>query len=151
MDLGSFREDVTRELQAMGAKMTFLNEQGVATRKQLDEAQSRVVAFGIELRQGLPQLVAQVQASAQELAGMQETSRIFMRDGQALQADLRRLRAELTTLHAQAHFDVAAAAPLPAQPQQQQQPRFASGSGPLGGAGAAAAAAPLSEPQAQAQ
>ena len=36
MDLGSFREDVTRELQAMGTKTTFLTEQGADTRKRLD-------------------------------------------------------------------------------------------------------------------
>ena len=30
-DLRSFREDVTRELQATGSKVMFLNEQGVAT------------------------------------------------------------------------------------------------------------------------
>ena len=65
-ELRSFREDVTRELQATGSKVMFLNEQGVATRKQLDMVQSKMTALGIELDQGMPQLSAQVQANAQD-------------------------------------------------------------------------------------
>ena len=92
LDLRSFREDVTKEFRVTGTKTTFLHEQGAATRRQLEEMheqgaatrrqleemQSRMTAFGVELHQGLPQLTAQVQANAQELAAMQETSRIFM-------------------------------------------------------------------------
>ena len=52
---------------------------------------------------------------------MQETSRNFMRDGRALQADLERLKADLMMLHAQAQFTAAAAAPL-LSPQGSQVP-----------------------------
>ena len=66
----------------------------------------------------------QVLPNAQELAGMQETSRNFMRDGQALQADLERLKADLTMLHAQAQLAAAAAAPLLSPPCAQVPPLF---------------------------
>ena len=75
---------------------------------------------------------------------MQETSRIFMRDGRALQADLERLKADLMTLHAQAQLDAASAAPLPTQPYP------VPGSGPLGMPGADTAAAYPSATQSQA-
>ena len=111
--IGAFREDMTRDLHATEKKLTYLNERDEDTRKQLVDLRSQLAAFGIELHQGLPQLTAQAQANSQELVGMQETSRNFMRDGRALQADLERLKADLMMLHAQAQFTAAAAAPLP--------------------------------------
>ena len=119
--LSAFRQDVTRDLHATEKKLTYLNERDEDTRKQLADLRSQLAAFGIELHQGLPQLTAQVQANAQELVGMQEASRNFVRDGRALQADLERLKADLTMLHAQAQFAAAATAPL-LPPQRAQAP-----------------------------
>ena len=71
----SFRDEAVRQGQVTETKLNHLHSQDEDIRKELADQRSQLAAVRIELNQGLPQLTAQVQANAQELAGTQETSR----------------------------------------------------------------------------
>ena len=110
-DLGTFRDATTSHLNTVGAKLIFLEGYETETRTKVEGMQSDMRSLGAELTQGMPQLGDQVKANAADLAKMNEAFQTFTRDGRILDADLKQLKADLQSLHAQVFFTAAAAAP----------------------------------------
>ena len=70
LELFAFRDEATKELKKNNPEVMLLREQGVEMRRKHEELHSTVVAFGVELTQGLQPLAAQVQVHMQRLVAL---------------------------------------------------------------------------------